>query len=100
MSIRSFGVSILKHSAHIAETWPWDEDYRETLWERTLPYLYAKLPDQAEAAEWKARLDAEAARKQIDAAICKALGVPTLAVIRELLVREPGLTGHAYVPTA
>ncbi len=47
-----------------------------------------------------AQLDADPVRKQIDVAICKALGVPTLAVIRELLVREPGLTGHAYVPTA
>jgi hypothetical protein len=47
-----------------------------------------------------AQLDADPVRKQIDAAICKALGVPTLAVIRELLVREPGLTGQAYVQTA
>jgi hypothetical protein len=53
-----------------AETWPWDEDYRETLWERTLPYLYAKLPDQVEAADWKVKLDSEAAR--LDAAQAKA----------------------------
>ena len=44
------------------ETWPWDENqtdfYRETVW----PQLYGKLADQAEAAEWKAKMDAEAAR--------------------------------------
>ena len=42
--------------------WPWDEDrvefYRYNVW----PYLYEKLGDAAEAAEWKAKLDAEAAR--------------------------------------
>ena len=47
-----------------------------------------------------AQLDADPVRKQIDTAISKALGVPTLAVIRELLVREPGLTGHAHVQMA
>ena len=53
-----------------AESWPWDEDqtgfYRETVW----PQLYNKLADRAEAAEWKAKLDAEAAR--LDAAAQKA----------------------------
>ena len=53
-----------------AETWPWDADYLDTLRTRTWPYLYAKLPDQTEAAEWKAKLETEAAR--LDAA--KALG--------------------------
>ena len=49
-----------------ATTWPWDgnqvEFYRQNVW----PYLYARLPDAAEAAEWKAKLEAEAAR--LDAA--------------------------------
>jgi hypothetical protein len=49
-----------------AETWPWDEDYIDTLRERTWPYLYEKLGDSTEAAEWKQKLDHEAAR--LDAA--------------------------------
>jgi hypothetical protein len=49
-----------------AETWPWDGDHVETLRGRTWPYLFAKLPDAAEAAEWKAKLEVEAAR--LDAA--------------------------------
>lgn len=46
-----------------------------------------------------AQLDVDPVRKEIDAAICKALGIPTLKVIRELLVREPGLTGQVFVQT-
>ncbi len=46
-----------------------------------------------------AQLDVDPVRKQIDAAVCEALDVPTFAVIRELLVREPGLTGQVYVQT-
>lgn len=53
-----------------AKTWPWDEDHVETLRERTWPYLYAKLPDAAEALEWKTKIEAEAAR--LDAARAKA----------------------------
>ena len=53
-----------------AEIWPWDEDYLDTLRTRTWPYLYAKLPDQTEAAEWKVKLETEAAR--LDAAQAKA----------------------------
>ena len=53
-----------------AETWPWDEDDLDTLRTRTWPYLYAKLPDQTEAAEWKVKLETEAAR--LDAAQAKA----------------------------
>lgn len=53
-----------------AETWPWDEDqvafYRERVW----PYLYEKLPDVGEAAEWRRKMEAEAAR--LDAATAKA----------------------------
>jgi hypothetical protein len=41
-----------------------------TLRVRTWPYLYAKLPDAVEAAEWKAKIEAEAAR--LDAARVKA----------------------------
>jgi hypothetical protein len=40
-----------------------------------------------------AQLDADPARRKIDDAICSALDLPPLAPIRELLVREPGLTG-------
>jgi predicted lipid-binding transport protein (Tim44 family) len=54
----------------VAETWPWDDSHIETLRERTWPYLYAKLPDAAEAAEWKAKIEVEAAR--LDAASAKA----------------------------
>lgn len=46
-----------------------------------------------------AQLADDPIRKQIDAAICKAVSVPTFAAIRELLQREPGLTGSVYVPT-
>jgi hypothetical protein len=45
-----------------AETWPWDEHqvsfYRERVW----PYLYERLPDVEEAAEWRRKMEAEAAR--------------------------------------
>ncbi len=45
-----------------AEAWPWDESQMEIYRARVWPYLYERLPDQAEAAEWKRKLDAEAAR--------------------------------------
>lgn len=45
-----------------AQTWPWEENqvafYRERVW----PYLYEKLPDAGEAADWKRRMEIEAAR--------------------------------------
>jgi methylase of polypeptide subunit release factors len=41
-----------------------------------------------------AQLDADLARLKIDEAICDALDLPSLAPIRDLLVREPGLTGR------
>ena len=45
-----------------SDVWPWPEEqvafYRETVW----PYLYAKLPDAAEAAEWREKIEAEAVR--------------------------------------
>jgi len=39
-----------------------------------------------------AQLDADPVRQEIDAAICKALRLPDLQPIRELLSREPGLS--------
>jgi hypothetical protein len=53
-----------------ASTWPWDENHVETLRERTWPYLFAKMPDAAEAADWKAKIEAEA--KRLDLARAKA----------------------------
>lgn len=53
-----------------AESWPWDEGHVETLRERTWPYLFAKLPDQVEALEWKTKIEAEA--KRLDDAQAKA----------------------------
>jgi hypothetical protein len=45
-----------------AGEWPWDPVmvslYRETVW----PYLFEKLPDQREAAEWRGRFEAEIER--------------------------------------
>ena len=52
-----------------ATTWPWDEDEVARLRGRTWPYLYNKLIEvdhAAEAAKWKAVMEAEAAR--LDAA--------------------------------
>lgn len=40
-----------------------------------------------------AQLDADPSRLRIDEAICSALDLPSLTPIRELLAREPGLTG-------
>ena len=45
-----------------ATAWPWDEDRVEFLRETVWPQLYTKLADQTEAADWKAQMDAEAAR--------------------------------------
>ena len=42
-----------------------------------------------------AQLDTDPTRIQIDQALCTALSLPSLTPIRELLVREPGLTGQA-----
>ena len=41
-----------------------------------------------------AQLDSDPTRIQIDEALCKTLSLPSLTPIRELLVREPGLTGR------
>ena len=49
-----------------AASWPWKastvSNYRETVW----PSLLGKLPDKAEAAQFRADIEAEAAR--LDAA--------------------------------
>jgi hypothetical protein len=48
-----------------ATDWPWDEDEVATLRGRTWPYLLNKLIEvdcAAEAAKWKAIMEAEAAR--------------------------------------
>ena len=41
-----------------------------------------------------AQIDSDPTRIQIDEALCKTLSLPSLTPIRELLVREPGLTGR------
>lgn len=45
-----------------AESWPWAPStvrlYRETVW----PQLLEKLGDDAEAEEWRGRIEAQAAR--------------------------------------
>lgn len=40
-----------------------------------------------------AQVDADPARRRVDQAVCGALSLPSLAPVRELLAREPGLTG-------
>lgn len=41
-----------------------------------------------------AQLGEDVARKEIDAVICKALGLPDISSIRTLLAREPGLSAN------
>ena len=41
-----------------------------------------------------AQLDGDKERKEIDAVICKVLGLPDLRLLRELLAREPGLSAR------
>jgi hypothetical protein len=41
-----------------------------------------------------AQLDLDPARKKIDSAICRALNLPELRPLRELLAREPGLSAE------
>jgi len=48
-----------------ASAWPWDPDMKAAKMERGVPRLLAALPDD-EAADWRARIAAEAAR--LDAA--------------------------------
>ena len=66
-----------------------------------LKKLAEKYDDLAEQSlKPLAQVDSDPVRIEIDDAISKALSIPSLAVLRELLVREPGLTGHAPVSTA
>ena len=48
-----------------AERWPWDPDMKAARMDRTLPRLLDRLPPD-EAADWRTRIAAEAAR--LDAA--------------------------------
>lgn len=48
-----------------ATVWPWDPDMKRARMDRTVPKLLAVLPPE-EAADWRARIDAEARR--LDAA--------------------------------
>lgn len=41
-----------------------------------------------------AQLDADSVRREIDDAVCTELALPSLAPVRALLAREPGLTGR------
>jgi hypothetical protein len=45
-----------------------------------------------------AKLDADPTRAAIDAALSVALGLPDFAPLRQLLAREPGLTGKPLSP--
>jgi len=48
-----------------ADRWPWDPDMKTARMDRTVPKLLDVLPPE-EAADWRARIEAEAAR--LDAA--------------------------------
>jgi DNA-binding Xre family transcriptional regulator len=58
----------------------------------TLDAQYIAL--SRERLESLAQLKTDAVRCRIDAAICNALGIPDPLFVRELLEREPGLTGR------
>jgi hypothetical protein len=45
-----------------AEVWPWEPVIVEAYRERTLPYLYALVADDAEAEEWRVKIEFEMAR--------------------------------------
>ena len=42
-----------------AQSWPWDESVVDLHRDRTVPYLLNLLPDPAEAALWRDRLEGE-----------------------------------------
>ena len=44
-----------------------------------------------------AKLNVDPARRAIDEALGAALGLPDLAPLREMLAREPGLTGKSAI---
>jgi N-6 DNA Methylase len=52
----------------------------------------------SEQLEALAKLDYDPNRRRIDDALSAVLGLPSLAPIRELLAREPGLTAKAVAP--
>ena len=45
-----------------AEDWPWEPVIVEAYRERTLPYLYALVTDEAEAETWRTLIEGEIAR--------------------------------------
>ncbi|TXF11562.1 hypothetical protein FR698_09490 [Pelomicrobium methylotrophicum] len=62
------------------------------------PEIVSRLADDYDALCDKellalAKLDVDPIRARIDDALSDALGLPDLAPLRELLAREPGLTG-------
>lgn len=59
---------------------------------KTLAKAYDKLAK--EELMPLAQLDKDKTRERIDSALCKALGFPDISPIRELLVREPGLSNE------
>ena len=62
----------------------------------TLEALYDSL--SREELQPLARLKTDSVRCEIDAGISRALNIPELAFIRELLEREPGLTAKDIAP--
>jgi hypothetical protein len=62
----------------------------------TLAKAYDRLASKELASI--AQLDADAVRAEIDKTLCKVLDLPSLAPIRELLAREPGLTAKDITP--
>jgi len=68
-----------------------------TDWQLTaLASAYDKLADQTLAPV--SQLNSDPVRREIDDALCTVLGLPSIAPIRELLAREPGLTGREIAP--
>lgn len=61
---------------------------------RALASTYDSLAKQT--LQPLAQLDNDPTRIMIDAALCKALNLPALEPIRDLMVREPGLTGQEF----
>ncbi len=54
-------IARLVEQMRASDVWPWDEVVAEMHVERTAPYLLSLL-DPAEAAEWRAKFDAEVTR--------------------------------------
>jgi len=45
-----------------ADSWPWEPVIVELYRESTLPYLYTHVRDEAEAAKWRTKIEAEIVR--------------------------------------